>query len=232
VRVFTNEKLIKRQARIGRIASVSGLVILLIGMVTSFRPQWILVSFVALVSGLFVSTIGITIANRWIKEPRADQALAREMKGLDDRHRLYNYLLPAEHVLLSPYGLFVLTVKRQEGEIRCQGERWHHAFSWRRFLGGLGRERLGNPTREHRRNVEAMRQWLARLLPEVEVPIEGAIVFTNPEVKLTIVDSPVPVLFVKKLKSFLRGASKRHKKIPEALRKELERVLGAEAARG
>ena len=231
MQVFTNERLIKRQARIGRIASASGLVILLIGMVVSFTPQWILASFVALISGLFLSTISITVANKWIKEPRADQALVKEMKGLDDRYRLYNYLLPAEHVLLSPYGLFILTVKRQEGEIRCQGEQWHHAFSWRRFLGGFGGERLGNPTKEHRRDVETMQQWLARLLPELEVPIEGAIVFTNSEAKLTIVDSPVPVLFVKKLKSFLRGAGKRGKKIPEELRIELERILDAEIAR-
>lgn len=230
MQVFTNARLIKSRARIGRITSVSGLVILLIGMVVSFTPRLVPVSFVALISGLFLSTIGITVANKWIKEPRADQVLAMGMKGLDDRHRLYNYLLPAEHVLLSPYGLFVLTVKRQEGEIRCQGERWHQAFNWQRVLGGLGGERLGNPTKENRRDVEAMRQWLAGLLPEAEVPIKGAIVFANPGAKLTIVNSPVPVVFVKKLKSFLRGASKRGKKISEELRMELERVLDAETA--
>ena len=230
MQVFTNERLIRSQARVGRIAATSGLVILLIGMFVSFIPRWILVSFVALVSGLFLSTIGITVAHRWIKEPRADQLLVNGLKGLDDRHRLYHYLLPAEHLLLSPYGLFVLTVRRQEGEIRCQGERWHQAFRWRRFLGGLGEERLGNPTRENRRDVEMMQRWLDRLLPDMEVPMEGIIVFTHAGAKLTVVDSPIPVMSIKKLKSFLRGASKRDKKIPEELRMELGRALDGEVA--
>jgi hypothetical protein len=232
MQVFTNEKLIESRARMGRIASLSGLVILVIGMVVSFTPQWLLASYFAFICGLFVSTIGIYLANKWIREPRADQALVKGLKGLGDRYRLYNYLLPAEHVLLSPYGLFVLTVKRQEGDIRCQGERWHQGFSWRRIVGGFGGERLGNPTQEHRRDVEAMRQWLSTLLPEAEVPIEGAIVFPDPGANLTIVDPPVPVLVVKKLKSFLRGAAKRGTKMPDELRVKLQGILDAETARG
>ncbi|MFQ6058199.1 MAG: nuclease-related domain-containing protein [Anaerolineae bacterium] len=230
MQVLTNERLIKSQARVSRITILGSFVILTIGLLASFRTQWLLVSYVALILGVGMSGIGIRNANKWVKEPRADQLLAREMKGFDDRHRLYNYLLPAEHVLLSPYGLFVLTVKRQEGEIRCQGERWHHEFSWRRLLAGFGSERLGNPTQELRRDMERVRQLVARHLPQEEVPIEGVIVFTNPQARLKIVNAPLPVVVIKKLKSFLRGASRRGKKMSGALRAELERVLDEEAA--
>ena len=75
---IVNEDKIRRGARIGKIATLVGLAFLAGGLVISLVLQdspllWL--SFVCLLAGLLVSTIGTMNMNRWVREPRA--ALSR-----------------------------------------------------------------------------------------------------------------------------------------------------------
>lgn len=205
MRVVINEKLIKRQAAIGKWASLMGMGILLVGLVVSWRwPYQIAISFGCLIFGFMLASIGSYNMNRWVKQPRADQVLTKVLKGFDNKHTLYHYTLPATHVLLAPAGLFVFTVKDQYGEIRCEGERWHQKFHWGQLLLFFGREGLGNPTREVKAEMESLRRFLDARLSEGSVPIEGLIVFTNPRARLELIDPAVPVVSSNKLKNYLR----------------------------
>ncbi len=210
MRVIINEKLIKRQAAIGQWASLAGMGILLVGLVVSWRwPHQITISFGCLILGFMLASIGSYNMNRWVKQPRADQVLTRVLKGFDNKHTLYHYILPATHVLLAPSGLFVFTVKNHYGEIRCEGEKWHHKFHWGHLLFFFGRESLGNPTREVRAEMESLRRFLDSRLPQgEEVPIEGLVVFTNPRARLELIDPAVPVVSSNKLKNYLRQLKK------------------------
>jgi len=228
MQVITNEKLIKNRARLGRIASFAGLAVLVLGLVASLYSQWMLASFGCLFVGFLLSQVGIYNANRWVKEPRADQTLDKILKGFGDRYHLYNYVLPASHVLLAPSGLCVITAKDQGGKVRCEGERWRHASGWKRILRLFGQEGLGNPTKEVRAEVEKLRRFLAQRLPGEEAPVEGVIVFTNPQVDLETENPAVPVLDGKQLKLFLRNLSK-ERPIPGSQRKQLVEVLAGEA---
>lgn len=230
MQVITNEKLIRNRARLGRVASFAGLAILLLGLVASLLTQWWFASFVSfgcLVAGFVLSQVGIYNASRWVKQPRADQTLDKILKGLDDRYQLYNYVLPASHLLLAPFGLCVIKPKDQGGKIRCQGEKWHHRAGWRRLLGFFGQEGLGNPTREVRAEVEKLRRFLAQRLPDNDVPIEGVVVFTNPQVDLETENPAVPVLDGKQLKVFLRDLNK-ERPMPGSQRKQLTEILAGE----
>lgn len=229
MRVITNKKLIRNRARLGRVASLVGLAVLFLGLVASLYPQWILASFGCLVVGFVLSQVGVYNANRWVKQPRADQRLDKILKGFDDRYQLYNYILPAPHVLLAPFGLCVITPRDQRGKVRCQGEKWRHQAGWSRILRFFGQEGLGNPTKEVRAHVEKLRRFLAKRLPGDEVPIEGVVVFTNPEVDLETEDPAVPVLDGKQFKSFLRDLSKQ-RPIPASQRKQLAEVLAEEVS--
>ena len=105
---IVNETRIVRGARIGKIGTFAGLGFLVLGLIVSLTLQatgllW--VSFVCLLLGILVSSVGTMNMNRWVREPRADQALAQGLKGFDDRYRLYSYFLSAPHVLLGPTGL-------------------------------------------------------------------------------------------------------------------------------
>jgi len=224
MKVIINEKLVKRQAAIGKWASLIGMGALLAGLVVSYRwPNLIIVSFGCLIVGFMLASVGTYNMNRWVKEPRADQALSKALKGFDNKHFLYHYTLPAAHVLLAPSSLFVFTVKGHHGEIRCEGERWHHKFNWGRLLLFFGQEGLGNPTREVRGEIERLRRFLDSRLPEADVPIEGLIVFTNPRARLELIDPAMPVVSSNRLKTFLRQLKK--KRIPAEQRKELVEIF-------
>ena len=209
MRIVTNEKLIQNRARLGRVASLGGLVVLVLGLVASLYPRWLLASLGCLFVGFLLSQVGLYNANRWVKEPRPDQTLVKVLKGFGDRYHLYSYVLPARHVLLAPFGLCVVSPRDQGGKITCEGEKWHHEGSWKRVLFRFfGQEGLGNPTREVRAEVEKLRRFLAQRFPDDDVPIEGVVVFTNPEVDLETENPAVPVLDGTHLKLFLRNLSK------------------------
>jgi hypothetical protein len=154
--------------------------------------------------------------------------LDKILKGFGGRYHLYNYVLPASHVLLAPFGLCVINPKHQAGQVRCEGEKWHHASGWKRVLRLFGQEGLGNPTKEVRAEVERLRRFVAERFPDEEVPIEGVVVFTNPQVDLETENPAVPVLDGKQFKSFLRKVSK-EKPISGSQRRQLVEILAEEA---
>jgi hypothetical protein len=237
VRVQTNEALVARRVKLGRIAWLVGMGILFGGLGASWmierRPELttllLIISYVALIGGLAVTSIGIYTSDRWAREPRADQSLSRALKGLNNKYKLYNYLLPAEHVLLSPLGVTVFRVKRQDGRIEYQDGRWRHRQGLLGLFLSLSRERLGDPAQELAVEMERMRSLVQERLPDAEVPVQGVVVFTSPRADLHIVNPPLPAVPVKKLKAHLRSLSKRHK-LSNTLRRELEQVFDDAAA--
>jgi len=231
MQIITNEKLIRNRARLGRAASFAGLGILILGLVVSLYSQWLLASFGCLIVGFLLAQVGIYNANHWVREPRGDQTLDKILKGLDNRYCLYNYVLRARHVLLAPFGLCVINPKHQGGKIRCQGEKWHYRAGWRRLLYFFGQEGLGNPTREVRAEVEALRRFLTQQSLDEEVPIEGVVVLTNPQVELETENPAVPVLDGKQFKSFLRNLSK-ERPMPTSQQKQLAEILAEEGNNG
>ena len=77
--VITNDRLIHRNARIGQITSIVGLLVLAGGMFISFtRADLFLFSLIALVIGFVLSQIGIYFGNRWGRRPRPGGCVLRE----------------------------------------------------------------------------------------------------------------------------------------------------------
>lgn len=230
MRVTTNERLIERQSKIARYATFAGLAVLLGSLVTSFTGNFpIIVAYVLLIIGFALAYVGAVLANKWVKEPRADHALARALKGFDNKHHLYNFLLPASHVLLTPSGLLVFKVKPIDGTVICNDDKWHRAWRWSQLFGGMGQEPLGNPTAELRDDISKMKTLLADKLDGAGlVPIDGYVVFTNPQVRLTVENPSVPVLRVEELKETLRKA-KRGPALAPKLLDQLGQTLDEEA---
>lgn len=204
---IVNETRIARGARVGKIATFAGLGCLVLGLIVSLTLQetgllW--VSFVCLLLGILISSVGTMNMNRWVREPRADQALAQGLKGFDDRFRLYSHFLPAPHVLLSPSGLFVLTAMGQDGAIRYDGTKFRRDFSAARLLRFMADEGLGKPFSDADSQVRAMQKLLDEQGAGESVEIQNVVVFYNPRAQLTISDPPRPVVTQKALKKALR----------------------------
>lgn len=207
---ITNEARIARGARLGKIATAAGFGFLLAGLIISLRLQgtplfWL--SFVCLALGLLISNVGTFNMNRWVREPRADQALARALKGFDDRYQLYNYFLPAPHVLLSPGGLYVLTALGQDGVIRYDGDKFRRDFSIGRVFRFMADEGLGKPFADGEAQTDAIRKFLEENDIAQELQIQNVLVFHNPRAEVVVSDPPQPVVIPKTLKRAIRKQS-------------------------
>lgn len=204
---IVNEPRVARGQRVGKIATFAGLGFLGAGLVVSLlmaESPLLWLSFLFLLLGLLVSSVGTMNMNRWVREPRADQALAQGLKGFDDRYLLYNYYLPAPHVLLSPVGLYVLTAMGQDGVIRYEDEKFRRDFSIGRLLRFMAEEGMGKPFAEADAQVAAMRKFLDEHGIGEEVEIQNVVVFYNPRAELSISAPPRPVANPKGLKKAIR----------------------------
>jgi hypothetical protein len=208
MKVVTNEKLIASRAKLGKRASLIGLLILVAGFAISFSPNLFYISLGCLLIGFTVSNIGVYNANQWIREPRADQVLTRGLKGFSNKFTLFNYTGPIPHGIVGPPGIVVFLVKLQEGKITVDGNRWKQAFSFQRLMSFFGSESLGNPGRDLNALIRTATEASGKALPGIEVPVHGAVVFSSPKAQLTIRDPQVPVLTEKDLKDFLKGLTK------------------------
>ena len=204
MRNIVNTTRINRGVRIGKIATLAGLGFLLLGLIASLTMQAIWVSFVCLLLGILVSSIGTMHMNRWVRQPRADQALSQGLKGFDDRYRLYSYFLPAPHVLLSPVGLFVLTPMGQDGAIRYDGQKFRRGFSAVRLLRFMADEGMGRPFAEADAQVSAVQKFLDKYQIGEDVEVQNIVIFYNPRAQLDVTDPPRPVIVPKGLKKALR----------------------------
>ncbi len=220
MRVTTNEKMIDRQAKYARYATFAGLAILLGSLATSLLSTSfpIIVSYIMLFIGFILAYVGAILANRWVKEPRADHALARALKGFDNKNHLYNFLLPASHVLLTPSGILVFKVKSIDGIINCQNDKWRRNWQWTRLFGGMGQEPLGNPPTELREDIDKIKKFITDKVEGAGViPIDGYVVFTDPRAQVTVEDCSTPVVRVDDLKDALRKAKKGPNLAPKLL---------------
>jgi hypothetical protein len=228
---ITNEKRVTKGARLGKIGTFAGLGFLLAGLIISLVLQdspYLLLSFVFLLLGILVSSVGTMNMNRWIRQPRADQAIAQGLKGFDDRYRLYNYYLPASHVLLSPVGLFVLTALGQDGKIRLDGARFRRDFSAVRLLRFMADEGLGRPFAQADAEVAALRAFLEENGVSQELEIDSVLVFYNPRAELEVTEPPRAVANPKGVKRAIR--KQQEKKLPAPLYRKLQELFDAQVS--
>jgi hypothetical protein len=221
MKVYIKTGYVERRASIGKWASLVGLAVLAGGFIISLRnPGLFFVSFGTLLLGFLLSNVGIYYANRYARPDRPDAVLAQGLKGLDQRYALYRYLLPVSFVFREPGGLTVFVLKPQEGQILFQDGKWRHKQGWSRVLRWVGQEGLGKPDLEAEQEVQTMQGWLRKQAPDLEVPVRGVVVFTNPKAELNLDGPSVPAMSSKQLKGWLRKAGK----LPPISQKEQTRL--------
>jgi len=228
--IHTNERLIKRNARIGQITSITGLAILAGGMIISFtRPEMFSISLVALLIGFGLSQIGIYFGNRWGRRPRPDEVLDTALKGLDGRYSIYHYTTPTSHLLVGPAGVWVLMPRHQAGTITYD----ENKNRWRQQGGNLylkifAQENLGRPDLEVGSETHAIASFLEERLGEEKVPeVSAALVMTNEKCVVDADNAPAPTLEEKKLKDFIKKTAK-SKPISLDLVKEIQTAFSGD----
>jgi hypothetical protein len=213
MRIFNNERLVKRNASIGRYSLLAGTVLLIgalvINLLAFTRPNDTTILFYVIAAffvGFTLTNIGTLFNNRWGRRP--DKGLAEALKGLDDRYALYSYRLGASHLLSGPGGLLVLVPKFQTGPILYDGKRWHNPGARRLMFGLFNPDPLGNPILEAAGEIQAFTNFAKKRGLDTPLVPQGIVVFLHPRAEISAKDAPLPVLHVKQLKETVRKLPK------------------------
>jgi len=197
-------KLKKRSQR----ATLIGFLFLLGGFVLLFLlpedPLVYVYQIVALIAGFSLSQYGAYLTHRYGRSPRPDEVLDDAVKPAARDGRMYHYLLPAPHVLLTKTGPIVFVLKYQVGNISAVEDRWtQKGIGFRRYFGQEG---LGNPSKDAESAITAMANYIREHAPEIEeVPIAAMIVFTSKNIaNLAVSEANFPAMHATKVKGFLR----------------------------
>lgn len=209
--IISNDRLIRRNNRLGLVATIAGLVVLGVGMYISFtQPKLISISMLALLAGFILSQVGIYFSNRWGRSPRPDEVLSGALKSLDNKYSLYHYCSPVSHLLVGPAGIWILQPHIQKGTITYEKGRWkQRGGNW--YLKIFAQEGLGRPDLEVSGEQNALGKFLRANLPEEDLEINTALVFLHPKVEIAIPEGETPpaeTIHVTKLKDFLRKSVK------------------------
>ena len=215
MKIIKNEKLIKRNGRIGQWTSIGALIVLGIGMYISFtnpsNPQLFTYSMIALVLGFILTQVGMYMGNRWGRSPRPDENLDAGLKGLPGDYSMYHFMAPASHLLVGPAGIWALIPYRQRGTVTYVKNRWRivKGGALQAYMSIFGQEGIGRPDMEAAGEINEVKKLLAKSLGENEIPeVQVALVFMNEQVELQADGAPIPAMKLKQLKDFLRQKAK------------------------
>lgn len=206
--IFRDDRRIQRLRRIGLYIGFGGMLVLIAGFLVGIfyqAEQILLYQGLAMLIGLPMSQGGLYLINRYARDPRPDQLLDQGLGKTIPNGRIYHYLLPTPHVLLTENGPIVFVLKYQGGKISADGDQWHQKIFFMRKL--FGTESLGNPTRDAQRAVDDLTAYLQQQAPELaqkELLVQPVIVFTTNINDLDVKDSRIPALHYTKLRGFIK----------------------------
>lgn len=221
MKIITNEKMIKRNGRLGQVATIAGLLVLVGGMFVSFRfPSFAGLAWIALLVGFALSQIGLYFGNRWGRHPRPDELIDEGLKGLNDQYSIYHYMTPAAHLLVGPSGLWAIMPYYQTGKIIYEKGRWKQKGGgfMQKYLRAFAQEGIGRPDLEAPAEAAAINRYLKKNFSDTEAPeVSTVLVFLNEKADLEVENAPIPTLPIKKLKENMRKAAKEKPLSPEKL---------------
>ncbi len=194
----------KRMATISQTLSVSGLLLLLAGVLLNlFLPAYYSLALGLIILGGAASVVGIYFASRWVKKPRPEDTLDAQLKGMTNVYRFYHYPdLPYDHVLLTPEKVLAVQAVNIEGDFIFEKGKWKEQMTVGRAIRWLVEEHLGNPIKEAQDAAANLSDHL-----EVEcgqkIPVEGVVVFVHPRALIKVKNAPILVCTPEKFKTHL-----------------------------
>jgi hypothetical protein len=206
MQLVANQQLVKNRVRLGLGCHITALVVFAIGLVLSTQLDssrelpW--ESWVAILAGLLLYSLGQTQLRRWGPRNRQEEQLGQAIRSLDDRYKLYAFLASSlpDYVLVSPAGVHVLIVRQEAGQIACVRDQWKTSAS--RLMALFG-PTLGNPSAEAAKQLQKLRALLAERGLQ-DVPTSAVVIFTNPKVQLRVEGCTPTITRLKELKDVLR----------------------------
>jgi len=230
MKIISNEKLIKRNKKIGQYTTFVALAVLGIGLYFSFaQPEKISVTFGALLVGFLLTQVGVFYGNRWGRSPRPDELVTASLKGLGETYSLYHYTAGIPHLLAGPTGLWAVIPNSAAGKISFDESKGRF-----RQKGGsiymkiFGQDSVGRPESDAQYTISDLKKWINKKASDINLPEPKAVVvFLNAKAEVDAQNAPIPAMHVEKLKDFIRKQPKGSIEDAEAI-KALQKALPTE----
>lgn len=240
MRVVVNTRRVRRNRQIAQYAFFVTLGVLILGLfVTNAAPNnpvLLIAPLIVLPIGVIATIYSVRMANLWLREPRPEAVLQQGLKGQSTRSVLYHYFFPARHLLISPQGVFSLTIRPQDGRFTVKGDRWRKQGSlMSQFMTFFRQDAVGNPHLEAQHEAARTQQLLDQVLPGAGVTVQPLIVMIGPYAEVEVEESSIPILYAdSKKKPNLKTFFKDIKKGDEAPAVSLsdEQIAQLEQAQG
>lgn len=201
-----NAYITKRKTR-AKLLALIGFVMLVGTLFIALLPNFLAPAYIVMLLGFVTFNLGMQQVGKWTRNPRNDQLLDFQLKGLPDRYSLVHYpeigKRRAEHLLIHPGGVLVVTAREIDGAISARGSKWRRSNpGLRKFLTFSGPQ-LGNPGLDTDQAVGEVEAWLTE--HQLEIDVEGAIVFVHPAAELEVEAPDFPVLHGDELVEFVQS---------------------------
>jgi hypothetical protein len=205
MKIVRHDAFIATRKRRAKLLALLGFLMLTGTLFLALDPALILPSYFAMLFGFVIFNVGMQQVGKWSRNPRNDQVIDHRLKALPDRYTVVHYAdvggKRIEHILVHPGGAAILTSREVDGTIERKKGRWRRRSSGlRRFLTFSGPQ-VGNPDLETETGIANLEKFLAA--NQLEVDVEGAIVFIHPNAELDIEDPDFPVLHGEELSLFV-----------------------------
>ena len=227
---FVNEPFLAKRAKFATWGTYIGIGALFLGLMATSRS--VIVSYLLLMIGVVGASIGAYLTNKYVREPRPDQVLDQVLGDLDKRYAVYNYYLPAQQVIASHHGLTVILTRPQRGVISYRNGNWHHSAGWRKFLQFFGEPSLGKPDLALADDIDSVKSWITEVMPDEDVPVNGAVIFIDANAELDTAQAPVPTMLAEALYDHMKQGLKGQPVLTTAKQKELRRILDGVVGQG
>jgi hypothetical protein len=219
MKIIKNEKLIKRNAKIGQYASLAGLLVIVGTMVFLFQfmrtPESAtqtntFILWGVLFVGIALTQVSMYFGTRWGRRP--DEAIDKVLKGLPGDSTLYHYSSPVPHLVVGSAGIWVLLPYHLRGTVTYNKNRWRvggGGFT-QGYLRIFGQETIGRPDIEFSSHLTALEKHFKKNFDEGQEipPIHGILIFLDDKAEVAVENAPLPAIQAKKLKEFLRKVAK------------------------
>ena len=207
MRIVRHTGYINSRKRRARWMAFLGFLILTSTLWIALNPSMLIPAYIAMFVGFIVFNLGMQQVGKWSRNPRNDQFLDALLKDkLSDRYTLIHFApigkVKAEHILVHPGGLLVVSLRELDGRVQENGHRWTRKAGGLRRLFSFSGPQLGNPSQEVDQGISEVEAYLSER--QLEFDVLGSIVFFHPEVELEIEDPIYPVLHGDELPMFIK----------------------------
>ena len=204
MKIYIDRQKVNARASAANLASVGGLMVLLVSIVISlFVPRLAALASFLLIAGIGIAMVGIYFANRWVRKPRPEESLDKVLKSFDEHYHLYHYpsSLACDHILLTPNGILALEVVNLSGSFAYRNGRWKEAMTIGRALRYIVEERVADPLLlAQALTTELTNRFGMELGEKPAFPINVLSVFSHPAVDLEMEGTAFPACKIDKLR--------------------------------